>query len=306
MKGLMALDVVTRAKLACIYSGIAWGLFWIPLRILHAEGIQGAWATFVFYAFPALLFIPWLIYRWRIVVKCGLSIHLIGISAGIALVLYANAMLYTEVVRGMLLYYLTPVWSLILARLMLGEAITRARVAAIFLGLCGMLVILGADLGIPMPRNSGDWMGLMGGLVWALTAVLLRKDDGKHALELTAVYFFWGALLAALFAFTPFAGQLEIPDFSSLLTVLPWFVLVALLLVFPAALTAFWGAPFLNPGVVGLLFMTELSVGAITAALWAGEPFGWRELIGVILITLAGLTEFIESVFLRLTRAIWR
>ena len=44
-----------------------------------------------------------------------------------------------------------------------------------------------------------------------------------------------------------------------------------------------WGAPKLNPGVVGLLFMTEISVGAITAAIWSGEPFGYRELSGSFL-----------------------
>jgi hypothetical protein len=32
-------------------------------------------------------------------------------------------------------------------------------------------------------------------------------------------------------------------------------------------------------------------VGTVTAAIWAGEPFGWREFIAVVLITLAGLTE---------------
>jgi drug/metabolite transporter (DMT)-like permease len=56
-------------------------------------------------------------------------------------------------------------------------------------------------------------------------------------------------------------------------------------LVIPGAYAAFWGAPHLNPGVVGLLMMTEISVGVVTAAIWVGEPFGMRELTGVILIT---------------------
>jgi drug/metabolite transporter (DMT)-like permease len=52
-----------------------------------------------------------------------------------------------------------------------------------------------------------------------------------------------------------------------------------------------WGTPKLNPGLVGLLFMTEISVGAITAALWSGDPFGWREAIGVVLISAAAVME---------------
>ena len=37
--------------------------------------------------------------------------------------------------------------------------------------------------------------------------------------------------------------------------------------------------------------MTEVSVGAISAAILTDEPFGMREILGVGLITAAGLTE---------------
>ena len=47
--------------------------------------------------------------------------------AGLALTLYTFAFIYTEVVRAMLLFYLTPVWSTVLARLVLGDAITSLR-----------------------------------------------------------------------------------------------------------------------------------------------------------------------------------
>ena len=50
-----SLDIVTRASIACAYSGVAWGLFWIPLRYMDAQGINGAWATVMFYGVPALL-----------------------------------------------------------------------------------------------------------------------------------------------------------------------------------------------------------------------------------------------------------
>ena len=41
--------------------------------------------------------------------------------------------------------------------------------------------------------------------------------------------------------------------------------------------------------------MTEISVGTATAALWAGEPFGGREILGVVLITAAGLAESLRD-----------
>jgi len=92
------------------------------------------------------------------------------------------------------------------------------------------------------------------------------------------------------------------PPWSAFVGVLPWAIPIAIIVI-PGAYAAFWGAPHLNPGVVGLLFMTELSVGGITAAIWANEPLGVRELTGIALITLAGLSEFLYP---PMRRALWR
>jgi len=42
--------------------------------------------------------------------------------------------------------------------------------------------------------------------------------------------------------------------------------------------------------------MTEVSVGAISAALLTNEPFELREILGVGLITAAGLTEVVVPI----------
>jgi len=287
------LNIVTQAKLACAYSGVAWGLYWIPLRLMDQAGVYAAWSTVLFYAVPLLFFLPWTGRQWRLICRCKMSYHWIGITTGISLVLYANAMLYTEVVRGVLMYYLTPVWSLLLARIVLGEVITPPRIASIVLGIAGLLAILGIDQGNLLPANIGDWMGLLAGIGWAVAAVLLRQDDGSHARDFSTLYFFYGTLAAIALALSPIAGELEVPDLAAIRSVLPWFIVVGPLLLIPGIYSAFWGAPHLNPGVVGLLFMTEISVATVTAALWANEPFGVRELTGVVLISLAGLSEFL-------------
>lgn len=297
-----SLSLKARAILACAYSGVAWGLFWIPLRGMDNAGATDAWATVLFYAIPLLLFSPWIFVNWRRIARCGWSLHFIGIATGGSLAFYSNALLYTEVIRGLVLYYTTPVWSLLLARIVLGENITAARVLAILFGLAGMLVMFGIDVGFPWPRNIGDWMALIGAMGWAVAAVLLRKDDGRRSMEICSVYFFYGVIAAILLAISPMAGEIEMPDWSDIVDVLPWTIPVAIIVI-PGAYAAFWGAPHLNPGVVGLLFMTELSVGGITAAIWANEPLGARELTGIALITTAGLIEFIYA---PMRRALWR
>ena len=159
--------------------------------------------------------------------------------------------------------------------------------------LAGLLTILGVDQGTLLPHNIGDWMGLLAGIGWAVGAVLLRQDDGSHAQEFATLYFFYGTIAAIALAMSPIAGHIEVPDIEAIRSVLPWFIVVAPVLLIPGIYSAFWGAPHLNPGVVGLFFMTEISVATITAALWANEPFGLRELTGVVLISLAGLSEFL-------------
>jgi len=288
------LSLTARASLACAYSGVAWGLFWIPLRGMDRAGVTDAWATVLFYAVPLLFFVPWIVRNWRRIARCGWSLHFIGIATGASLVFYSNAMLYTEVVRGLVLYYTTPVWSLLLARLLLGETITPARVFAILFGVAGMLVMFGVDLGFPWPKNIGDWMALIGAAGWAVAAVLLRKDDGSRSMEICSVYFFYGVVAALILALSPMAGDIEVPEWQAIVDVLPWTIPIAIIVI-PGAYAAFWGAPHLNPGVVGLLMMTEISVGGITAAIWANEPLGARELTGIALITIAGLIEFLYA-----------
>ncbi|MFT5218597.1 MAG: drug/metabolite transporter (DMT)-like permease [Planctomycetota bacterium] len=293
------LSLQARASLACAYSGVAWGLFWIPLRGMDEAGITDAWATVMFYGVALLIFLPWMIKNWRRLVFGGWSLHFIGIATGVSLTLYSNSLLYTEVVRSLVLFYTTPVWSLLLARIVLGERITAARVLAIIFGLAGMLILFGIDVGLPWPKNIGDWMALVGAMVWAVAAVLLRKDDGNRSLDICAVYFIYGVIAAFILALSPLAGEIQFPSWSNVVNVLPWAIPIALIVI-PGAYAAFWGAPHLNPGVVGLLFMTELVVGGISAAIWAGEPLGAREILGILLISIAGLSEFIYRPISRL------
>lgn len=289
------------AKLACAYSGVVWGLFWIPLRALDGSGITGAWATVLFYLVPAVLLLPVAVLRWQAIVAGGGGLQLTALVTAVALVLYADAVIYTEVIRAMLLYYLTPVWGFLLAWLVLKEPITAERWLAIALGLSGMLVIFGIDVGIPRPRNVGDWMGLAGGFFWAVAAVRIRGDTKNRAVEYTTVYFIMGAPVAVLVALLPLTGAHDLPDAATTVGVLPWLVPVLLVIVVPGSFAAMWGTFHLNPGIVGLLFMTEISVGTATAAIWAGEPFGLREIIGIVLITSAGLAESVPDL-----RAWWR
>ncbi len=279
------------AKLASIYAGLVFGIYWIPLRALGDAGFSGAWSPLMLNAFPLTFVCPVLIYRWKTFVPGRLRFHIGGLLAGLAFVLYANSFMYTEVIRSILLFYLMPIWGFLLARFVAGEVITPVRWLSMGLGLGGLLIIFGVDVGLPLPRNIGDWMAMGSGLVWAIASLMMLTDN-EDAINYGLAFFLWGTLGAALMAYiASIHGLAPTPNWSMVAPVLPWLIPLAILVVIPAGFAAVYGPTQLNPGVAGLLFMTEISVATVTAALFADEPFGIRELLGIILISLAGLAE---------------
>ena len=72
---------------------------------------------------------------------------------------------------------------------------------------------------------------------------------------------------------------------------LPWIVGLAMVIFVPPNYIVLWASQRLESGRVGILLLSEVVVGSITAALYAGEKFGLVEIIGTALIICAGLIE---------------
>mgnify|MGYP000532927744 FL=1 len=282
-------SVEFKAKLACLYAGAVWGLFWIPLRALEDAGINGLWITVVYFLIPTICLIPIVLSRWQHVKQGGISLQLTTMLSGGALLLYSTSIVYTDVVRAMLLFYLTPIWATILARIFLGDLITPSRIIAMLMAILGMLTIFGLGARFPIPQNIGDWLGIGSGFLWAVAMVRIRMSESHSAIELTAGFFQWSLIFSAGAAFLLAPSQ--IPKIEQVLPALPLLLIFMALLVLPGTYASLWGPKYLSPGVVGLLFMTEIIVGAISVALLAGEPFGIRELMGVLLIAGASMLE---------------
>ena len=296
----MPFDTVSRlaqntnfVRISVVIASGSWGLFWIPLRALEEHGLSPSVATTLFYALPALLMLPFAIARRRRLIAGGLHLLIMGLFLGGSMWLYANAYYFTDIIRVLLLYYLLPVWGTILGCLFLSEKLTVSRVIGIVLGLSGMLVMFGLGEGLPLPRNLGDWLALVAGIIWAIGSAITKNDEVSHPFEITFSFFAWATVVGvAIMLFTD-VGQ-TIGHHTEILTdVLPWMLLVTVLLTFPAIFTVIWGAGILSPGHLGILFMSEISVGAVGAALLTDEVIGTRELIGILLITSAGLAEAI-------------
>lgn len=278
-------------RVAVIIGAGMWGLFWIPLRSLGDNGIGPAWSTILFYLVPFMLCLPVAAHRWQSIFRGGRNLIVIAFFMGLAMVFYANAYFFTDVVRVLLLYYLLPVWGTLFGCIFLGEPITRLRIFSIILGFAGLLVIFGVGEEIPWPANIGDWMALSAGFLWAFASLLAKSDTSCHAVDTTILFFGWAAVVGLGSLLLPqFSGEV-IPNTSQISAILPWMVAVAIVLIIPTCFVCIWGAGILSPGHIGILYLSEISVGVVAAALLTDEVFGLRELTGVLLISSAGLCE---------------
>ena len=147
------------ASLAVVICGALWGIYWMPLRWFDAAGIGAAWIGTLFSAIAAVAVLPWLIRKsswakWQVPLLSGLLL-------GSGFAFYTVALLMTDVVHAILLFYLTPVWSTLGAWALYRERLTWPRLLAIICGFAGMAFILGFDKGLPIPRNGGDMLALL-------------------------------------------------------------------------------------------------------------------------------------------------
>lgn len=223
-----------------------------------------------------------------------------GIAFGLTNTFYAEGTMRGNVARVILLFYLTPVWSTLLARWMLKEPISVRRLLEIVLGLSGLWIILGGEANalIPTPRDAAEWMGLGAGLFWAIALVYMQITNKLSILDIAFPSFLMFTVFFLLATLIPGGRTWDAPP-AELLTntgiwnIGIWIMLIAVIWHMPAILLTLYGGRHVEPGRVAILLMMEVVVGVGSAAWLAGQPFGLREVIGALFVISASACEFI-------------
>jgi len=281
------------ASLSVALCGAAWGVYWLPLRELQAMGFGSAWATAALFIACLPAVIPLAVLARRELRNHGRALIGLAVANGAAFSLYSNAYGYTSIFNVLFLFYLSPVWSVLIARFWQGERVAAIRMGCVALGLLGLMVMLSADGGWPVPRNLGDWMALIAGLLWALISVVIRRNQHIGAAANT-VAFFLGGLPPALLL-TLLTGTGGVPDVATIVGAAPLLLGVAWLGWVPAQILLFWGVRRISPVRTGILLMTELLSGAASAAWFSGDPLSWHQIVGALLILLAGMGDVLTG-----------
>lgn len=281
-------------SVALTFGAALWGLYWIPIRGIEQAGVAAFWTGPIIFAAGTLIFMPLLVLRFRNYVAHWRHILLPGLLAGFAFALYIASLNLTDVVRAILLFYLSPLWSTLLGMLMLQERLTGNRVIALVLAFCGLYIVLVVENGLPWPRNTGDWFALLSGLCWSVASVKLFQDGARLVLEKTITFVICALLMSLLLVLWQQGDLSGIPDVASLRAAWYWILLVAVLML-PIAWLTIWPTTVLSPGRVGMLLLAEVLVGVTSAAMLLDEPFGIRELAGAVLIVSAGVVEVMRQ-----------
>ena len=218
--------------------------------------------------------------------------------------LYFLAVLSTDVVRAILLFYLLPLWTILAARFVYGEPLAARRFAVVATVLIGLWLLLGAG-GPPRVANAGDVAAIAAGACWGTSLALLRGRPAASPHANVAATLAVSAALA--FALAPLAALLPastgasahaaahaaadtalgavaglVPGSAAGIAALV--VAFGAALLYPSMLGQVWGARRVPAPTAALATMVEILVATGSAALLVGTELGPAELLGGAII----------------------
>lgn len=268
---------------------VGWGLNWPAMKVLLAEwpvlttrSTAGAMGLAVLVAVALVrreaLSVPRPLWP-RLVLA-----SLLNVTAWMGLASFS--LLWLSAAEATIVCYTMPVWAALMAWAVLGERPRPARIGGLVLALSGLaLLVLGHGVAMGLEKAPGVAFGLGSAILFSLGTVITKRwplglPPTSGAVWQVGLGILPLAALAVVFD-RPDVGRLSALDWALLayggvfalgLCYLSWFGALRRL---PASLAS-----------LGTL-ITPI-VGVASAALFLGEPFGWREAVALGL-TLSGV-----------------
>ena len=271
-------------------GSVLWGLTWIPLKWLNGLGYEGVSVTAIAFGTISALLLPVFLRQRRIWLARPRALILIALIGGYANLAFAMAMMYGEVVRAMVLFYLLPAWGVLGGRLFLGEHIDLARWLAVVFALAGAFFVLGGPAALTGAISWVDVMALTAGMGLAGNNLVFRAEQhipvpSKLAAMMLGGFVMAGALLVA--GVQPQAVRFT-PDAL-------WAAAYGGIWLLAAAAATPWGVSHMEAGRASILIVMELVTAVTSAMLIAGERLAPLEWFGAALILAATLIEATRS-----------
>ena len=278
--------------LALVFNAFTWGVSWWPFRQLQQAGLHPLWVTALSYLVAVLVLMLVWPRALREVLRTP-TLWVLVVAAGTTNATFNWAVTTGDVVRVVLLFYLMPLWAVLLARLLLGEHITGRAMLRVVLALTGALVVLWPDGGLAtastlLALSGADLLALLGGFTFALNNVMLKHQAHRSESARAMAMFGGGAVVslavAALLTQAGLASPLPAPTtlmVAAVLGLAAWFLAANLSLQF--------GAARLAANTTSVVMITEVFFASASAMALGAGHLTLRTAVGGALIVSAAL-----------------
>ena len=193
---------------------------------------------------------------------------------------------YTTPVDTSVMCTLTPVFTLLLAAMFIGQKLTPLKILGVVLGLTGALIIAfaGGKSGIAKNPLLGNMLCIVAQVCAAIYYVFFLNVINKYSPFAIMKWMFLFSALTYVPAMTPFLMQVE---WNALDTSI--YLSLGYIILFPTFL-AYLIIPFsqriLKPTVIAMYAYFQPVVAALLAWVMGLAAFGWSRVAGSILIFL--------------------
>tara|TARA_B100000900_G_scaffold355916_1_gene325406 strand:- start:129 stop:1043 length:915 start_codon:yes stop_codon:yes gene_type:complete len=275
-----------------------WGVAWTAGRVVATEmddwPVFGAWLRYII-AVPAfLLWLRWSegwfvpsIAQWKRLFWIG------ACSTFLYQVLFMHGMGLTAAGDASLMITLNPLFTSVLAVIVLGHPMTKELGGGLFLGLLGITVLFLASPNVDLPANE-RWLGngfiATSALAWAAATLLIRRamdveeserDGPMSPLQITV----WSSAVGLVFL-TPWSGYevgangLPVVDVASLASI----VFLAMMSTVLAYVWFAEGVKRIGPSRTSTYVYFVPVFGILSGYVLLDEQLGWSLALALVLI----------------------
>jgi drug/metabolite transporter (DMT)-like permease len=270
---------------------LAWGFNWTAMKVALAQVPPWTFRSLCLGLGAAVLFAALRAGGQRLVLPSGQwrrlwMLALLNITSWNMLIAFGVGMIPSG--RAAILAYTMPVWAVPLSVWLLGERISRAKLAGLALGLGGLALLLAESFAGLGRAPLGSLLVLGAALSWALGTVLQKRFPVRLPVGL---YTAWIMLLGGV---PIFAGALIFDDWGALrnVGVAAWLGTAYNVLI--AFAFAHWAwikiATSVPVSVFSISMLLIPVVGVVCGILFLGERPAWAEYAALGLILAALLT----------------
>ena len=269
--------------LSLLFSATLWGLVWYPLRLLEEQGLTGLWSAMISYGAILVVF-SWVLLRDRQTLTANIvPLVLMGLSAGWCNVAFIMAVLDGNVVRVLLLFYLSPFWAVCLGWFMLDERLDGKSMLVFAVAVTGAVIMLWNEaVGVPWPKDEADWLAVSSGFAFALSNVYVRRTQNVSLLLKSTASWSGVVIVAGSWIMLSQAG---LPGVTGGVVLAA--VVLGLCCFLVMTLSVLYGVTRMPVHRSAVILLFELVVGAVSALLLTDEVVLLREWIGGAMIVSA-------------------